>query len=84
MGRIAGVPNKLTSEVKEKLQILVEGVVDTLDITEKTQLRNLSRVPPIGVGTVGHKLQKLQKPPFNFEGGDLYNFFKVLSQLWYQ
>ena len=36
MGRIAGVPNKLTTEVKEKLQILVEGVVDTLDITEMT------------------------------------------------
>jgi hypothetical protein len=36
MGRIAGVPNKLTSEVKEKLQTLVEGVVDTLDIAEMT------------------------------------------------
>jgi len=36
MGRIAGMPNKLTSEVKEKLQTLVEGVVDTLDITEMT------------------------------------------------
>jgi hypothetical protein len=36
MGRIAGVPNKLTSEVKEKLQTLVEGVVDTFDITEMT------------------------------------------------
>ena len=36
MGRIAGIPNKLTSEVKEKLQGLVEGVVDTLYITEMT------------------------------------------------
>jgi hypothetical protein len=36
MGRIAGIPNKLTTEVKEKLQTLVEGVVDTLDITEMT------------------------------------------------
>ena len=27
---------KLTAEVKEKLQTLVEGVVDTLDITEMT------------------------------------------------
>ena len=26
----------LTAEVKEKLQTLVEGVVDTLDITEMT------------------------------------------------
>lgn len=36
MGRIAGQPNKITLEVKEKLQTLVEGVVDTLDITEMT------------------------------------------------
>ena len=36
MGRKAGVPNKITSEVKKKLQTLVEGVVDTLDITEMT------------------------------------------------
>ena len=34
--RIAGVPNKLTSEVKEKLQTLVEGVVETLDIAYMT------------------------------------------------
>ena len=36
MKRTAGVINKLTSEVKEKLQTLVEGVVDTLNITEMT------------------------------------------------
>ena len=36
MGRIAGVPNKIRSEVKKKLQTLVEGVVDTLDVTEMT------------------------------------------------
>ena len=36
MGRTVGTPNKITTEVKEKLQTLVEGVVDTLDITEMT------------------------------------------------
>ena len=41
MGRTAGVPNKLTSEVKEKLQTLVEGVVDDLDITEITMDQKL-------------------------------------------
>ena len=41
MGRTAGVPNKLTSEVKEKLQTLVEGVVDALDITEITMDQKL-------------------------------------------
>ena len=41
MGRTAGVPNKLTSEVTEKLQTLVEGVVDALDITEITMDQKL-------------------------------------------
>ena len=41
MGRTAGAPNKLTSEVKEKLQTLVEGVVDALDITEITMDQKL-------------------------------------------
>jgi hypothetical protein len=36
MPRPKGSLNKLTSEVKEKLQTLIEGVVDTLDITEMT------------------------------------------------
>ena len=41
MGRTAGVPNKLTSEVKEKLQTWVEGVVDALDTTEITMDQKL-------------------------------------------
>ena len=34
MGRIAGKPNKLTAEVKEKLQDLVDKVIDNIDISE--------------------------------------------------
>ena len=36
MGRIAGVPNKLTKEVKDKLQTVMDYVVSQLDITEMT------------------------------------------------
>ena len=32
MGRIAGVPNKVTTEVKEKLENLIDGLVDSIDI----------------------------------------------------
>ena len=32
MGRIAGVPNKVTTEVKEKLENLRHGLVDSIDI----------------------------------------------------
>jgi hypothetical protein len=34
MGRIAGQPNKITTEVKSKLESLIEGLVGSLDISE--------------------------------------------------
>ena len=34
MGRIAGTPNKITTEVKSKLESLIEGLVGSLDISE--------------------------------------------------
>ena len=34
MGRIAGQPNKITSEVKSKLESLIDGLVGSLDISE--------------------------------------------------
>ena len=34
MGRIAGVPNKITSEVKEKLQLLIDDLIASLDVNE--------------------------------------------------
>ena len=34
MGRTAGTPNKVTAEVKGKLESLIEGLVDSLDINE--------------------------------------------------
>lgn len=34
MGRTAGTPNKITAEVKGKLESLIEGLVGSLDIDE--------------------------------------------------
>ena len=34
MGRLAGQPNKITSEVKSKLESLIDGLVGSLDISE--------------------------------------------------
>ena len=34
MGRTAGTPNKVTAEVKGKLESLIEGLVGSLDIDE--------------------------------------------------
>ena len=34
MGRIAGVPNKITSEVKDKLQLLIDNLIASLNVNE--------------------------------------------------
>lgn len=34
MGRTSGTPNKVTAEVKGKLENLIEGLVESLDINE--------------------------------------------------
>ena len=34
MGRTAGVPNKIISEVKEKLQLLIDDLIASLDVNE--------------------------------------------------
>ena len=34
MGRTAGVPNKITLEVKEKLQLLIDDLIASLDVNE--------------------------------------------------
>ena len=34
MGRTLGTPNKITAEVRGKLENLIEGLVESLDINE--------------------------------------------------
>ena len=34
MGRTAGVPNKITLEVKEKLQLLIDDLIASLEVNE--------------------------------------------------
>ena len=36
MGRKAGAPNKVTTQVKEKLEELIDGIVNSIDIEELT------------------------------------------------
>ena len=34
MGRIAGVPNKLTTQMKEKLQELIDGIITDIEVED--------------------------------------------------
>ena len=47
MGRIVGTPNKLTTEVKEKLQFVIDKVIDNIDISE---LDNNQKIKLLQIG----------------------------------
>ena len=34
MGRLPGVPNKITSKVKDKLKLLIDDLIASLDVNE--------------------------------------------------
>ena len=39
MGRIVGEPNKITTEVKEKLQTVMDDVVSQLDFDKRKRMK---------------------------------------------
>ena len=47
MGRIAGTPNKLTKEVKAKLALIVDEVVDSIDVDT---LNNNEKIKLLQIG----------------------------------
>ena len=55
MGRIAGVPNKITKEVKEKIQDLVLKSIDSIDFDE---LSAIQKIKLIQIATVQEMLAK--------------------------
>ena len=67
MGRIAGVPNKVTTEVKEKLENLIDGLVDSIDIdilntNQKIKMLQISLqyvIPRMQASVVSNETQDL-------------------------
>ena len=47
-GRKKGTPNKLTAEVKEKLKYLLDGAIDSIDLSECTTAERI-RLIEIGL-----------------------------------
>ena len=40
-GRKKGVPNKLTSEIRDKIQVLISGTMDSIDISTFTKMEKI-------------------------------------------
>ena len=56
MGRTVGTPNKITAEVKGKLENLIEGLVESLDINE---MNTNQRIKVLQIA-LQYTLQRLQ------------------------
>ena len=40
-GRKKGVPNKITSEIRDKIQVLISGTIDSIDISTFTKMEKI-------------------------------------------
>jgi len=59
MGRKAGVPNKITAEIKERLSEVIKNAMSTLDIDSMTQNEKLKLIQ-IGLTYVIPRLKQVE------------------------
>jgi len=61
-GRKKGVPNKLTAEVKEKIKHLLDGAIDSIDLSECTIAERI-RLIEIGLRYTLPTMKQVEKYP---------------------
>jgi len=59
-GRKAGVPNKLTAEVKKKVQSLLDGAIESIDLNECTTAERI-RLIEIGLRYTLPTMKQVEK-----------------------
>ena len=59
MGRIKGIPNKLTGQVKEKLATIIDEAMDSIDIKTMTKAERLKLIQ-IGLQYVIPRLKQVE------------------------
>ena len=59
-GRKKGVPNKLTAEVKEKIKHLLDGAIDSIDLSECTTAERI-RLIEIGLRYTSPTMKQVEK-----------------------
>ena len=60
MGRISGVPNKVTAKVKERLTTILEECMDSIDIKTMTKAERLKLIQ-IGLQYVIPRLKQVEE-----------------------
>ena len=61
-GRKKGTPNKLTAEVKKKVQSLLDGAIDSIDLSECTIAERI-RLIEIGLRYTLPTMKQVEKHP---------------------
>ena len=75
-GRKKGVPNKLTAEVKKKVQSLLDGAIDSIDLSECTTAEHI-RLIEIGLRYTLPTMKQVEKyPEREYQGIDFKNLIK--------
>ena len=75
-GRKAGVPNKLTAEVKKKVQSLLDGAIDSIDLSECTTAERI-RLVEMGLRyTLPTMKQVENQPEREYQSIDFKNLIK--------
>ena len=75
-GRKKGTPNKLTAEVKEKVQSLLDGAIDSIDLSECTTAERI-RLIEIGLRYTLPTMKQIEKyPEKEYQSIDFKNLIK--------
>ena len=75
-GRKKGTPNKLTAEVKEKVQSFLDGAIDSIDLSECTTAERI-RLIEIGLRYTLPTMKQVEKyPEREYQSIDFKNLIK--------
>ena len=75
-GRKKGTPNKLTDEIKKKVQSLLDGAIDSIDLSECTIAERI-RLIEIGLRYILPTMKQVEKyPETKYQSIDFKNLIK--------
>ena len=78
-GRKKGTPNKLTAEVKKKVQSQLDGAIDSIDLSECTTAERI-RLIEIGLRYTLPTMKQVEKyPETEYQSIDFKNIIKFVD-----
>ena len=81
MGRTAGIPNKVTAEVRSRLEVLIDGLINSIQIDD---LNNSQKIKMLQLA-LQYTLPRLQALVLNNQKEDMPLFLEwcKFKKIWY-